>query len=188
MWIACLVAVVLVAAWMTRVNARYAAREAELAAGPDARVQSVWDSYGIGDDPAATERQVDKLVDEVDPSELRTKHAVVALAIMAARTGNHDALEELASQAARVDGGCGETAALGVLAAAYAGDVELTKERSLRSQATMAGCASCGASPIAKILMAEVALALDALESGALRGEEPAPEAQPSALYVRRAG
>lgn len=194
LWIACAVAVVLVAAWMTRINAQYEAREAAAKAGPDVRVQELWEAFGTSDDDAAAmEPRVHALIDEVDTSKLRTKHAVAALAIMAARTGRHEVLEPLARRARSVDGGCGETAALGVLAAAYSGDVELARERTLESQATMAGCASCGASMIAKILMQEVSIALDALESGALHAgaseeESPREEPAPNVLYVRRAG
>jgi hypothetical protein len=101
---------------------------------------------------------------------------------MAARTGHIDALEPLAERARALDAGCGEAAALGVLAAAWRGDTALARERHARSQAVMAGCASCGASGDAKILMQEVALALDALESGALAAPE-APEV-PGRLHV----
>jgi hypothetical protein len=168
MWIAALVALLLIAWWITGVNARYAAREAQSMEGPDARVEALWDHFGIGDAPEQSAAQVDALLSEVVPRELKSKHAVVVLAIMAARTGHHDVLEALATRAAALDGGCGETAALGVLSAAYAGDVALARERHMRSQEVISGCASCGASSDAKILMQEVALALDALESGAL--------------------
>lgn len=166
MWIALLVALVALAVWMTRVNARYEARDKAAGEGADARVHALWDAFGLPD--AKPEEDVARLVDEVEPSQLRDKHAVVAMAIMAARTGHHDVLEGLAARAAQLDGGCGETAALGVLAAAYAGDLALAKERHARSQAAMAGCASCSASGDARILMQEVDIALDALVSGAL--------------------
>lgn len=174
MWIALLAALVAVAVWMTRVNARYEAREKLAGEGADARVEALWDVFGLPD--ARPEADVARLLAEVTPDDLRDKHAVIALAIMAARTGHVDALEPLAARARGLDAGCGEAAALGVLAAAYNGDVALARERHARSQAAMAGCASCGASGDAKILMQEVALALDALESGALAGAAPAEE------------
>ena len=57
---------------------------------------------------------------------------------------------------------------LGVLAAAYAGDLRLAMERQSQSQSAMASCGSCGASGDAKILLQEAEIALDALRSGAL--------------------
>ena len=191
MWIALLVALVAVAIWMTRVNARYEDRDKLAGEGADARVEAVWDTFGLPD--ARPDADVARLLAEVKPDDLRDKHAVIALAIMAARTGHVDALEALAARAGGLDAGCGETAALGVLAAAYNGDVALARERHRQSQAVMAGCASCGASGDAKILMQEVALALDALESGALAAapnEAPddapdeAPDASPGRLHV----
>ncbi len=189
MWIALLVALVAVAVWMTRVNARYEARDKQREAeGADARVEALWDTFGLPD--ARPDAEVARLLAEVTPAQLRDKHAVIALAIMAARTGHVDALEALAARAGDLDAGCGETAALGVLAAAYNGDVALARERHRQSQAVMAGCASCGASGDAKILMQEVALALDALESGALaappdeRAPDDAPEAPAGRLHV----
>ena len=173
MWIALLVALVVVAAWMTRVNARYEARDKLAGEGADARVEAVWDTFGLPD--ARPEAAVARLLAEVQPDDLRDKHAVIALAIMAARTGHVDALEALAARAGGLDAGCGETAALGVLAAAYNGDVALARERHRQSQAVMAGCGSCGASGDAKILMQEVAHALDALESGAMPAPDEAP-------------
>lgn len=161
-------AVVLLAAWMTRINARYAAAEQTREEGPDAKVAALWSVFGMpeeGDDMSA---RVNELLETVTPEDLRSKHGVVALAIMAARSGHHDVLEPLARRASSLDGGCGETAALGVLAAAYAGDLRLAMDRQARSQSAMASCASCGASGDAKILLQEAEIALDALRSGAL--------------------
>lgn len=163
-----LAAIVLLCAWMARINARYAAAEREQ--GPDDEVEALWSVFGLpeqGDDMSA---RVEALLERVTPADLRTKHGVVALAIMAARSGHHDVLEPLARRAATLDGGCGETAALGVLAAAYAGDLRLASERHARSQSAMASCASCGASGDARILLQEAEIALDALRSGALDG------------------
>lgn len=167
-------AVVLLAAWMTRINARYTAAEQTREEGPDAKVAALWSVFGMpeeGDDMSA---RVNELLETVTPEDLRSKHGVVALAIMAARSGHHDVLEPLARRASSLDGGCGETAALGVLAAAYAGDLRLAMDRQARSQSAMASCASCGASGDAKILLQEAEIALDALRSGAL---EPSGEA-----------
>lgn len=176
---AVIAAVVLLAAWMARINVKHqdAARAAET--GPDAKVEALWSSFGMPghDDPSAA--QVDALLEELTPDDLRTKHAVIALSIMCARTGHHDVLEPLARRASTLDGGCGETAALGVLAAAYAGDLRLAQERHARSQAAMASCASCSSTGDARILLQEATLALDALQSGAL--------AEGEALAVRRA-
>lgn len=179
MWIAILVVLVVVAFWMTRVNARYEAREKHAEAGPDARVEALWEAFGAPD--AHTEDDVARLLAEVKPDALRDKHAVIVLAIMAARTGHVDVLEALAQRARSLDAGCGETAALGVLAAAYNGDLALARARHAHSQAVMAGCASCSAAGDARILMQEVALALDALQSGALpiRGAAPVDSAGP---------
>jgi hypothetical protein len=166
-------AVVLLCAWMARINARYAAAERAKETGPDAKVDALWSGFGMPEEGDDVSARVAALLEEVTPRDLRTKHGVVALAIMAARTGQHDVLEPLAQRAATLDGGCGETAALGVLAAAYAGDLRLAQERHARSQAVMASCASCGASGDAKILLQEAQIALDALESGALGDTGP---------------
>jgi|JI10StandDraft_1071094.scaffolds.fasta_scaffold452706_1 hypothetical protein len=163
-----LAAVVLLCAWMARVNARYTAAEAARAQGPDAEVESLWSVFGLPEQGSDLPARVGDLLERVTPDDLRTKHGVVALAIMAARSGHHDVLEALARRAARLDGGCGETAALGVLAAAYGGDLRLAMERQSQSQSAMASCASCGASGDAKILLQEAEIALDALRSGAL--------------------
>ncbi len=171
-------AVVLLCAWMARINARYADAERQKELGADAEVEALWSAFGLpeqGDDMSA---RVETLLERVTPDDLRTKHGVVALAIMAARSGHHDVLEPLARKASRLDGGCGETAALGVLAAAYSGDLNLALERQSRSQSAMASCSSCGASGDARILLQEAEIALDALRSGAL-------DAQGEALHVR---
>lgn len=165
---AVIAAVVVLCAWMARINARYAEAEKAREATSDAKVDALWSSFGLPEHEGDAAERVAALLEEVTPRDLRDKHAVVALAIMSARTGHHDVLEPLAQRASQLDGGCGETAALGVLAAAYSGDARLAQERHARSQAAMSGCASCGASGNAKILMQEVALALDALQSGAL--------------------
>lgn len=171
---AVIAAVVVLCAWMARINARYAEAEKAREAGPDAKVEDLWSAFGMPEHSEADAgARVGELLEAVTPNDLRSKHAVVALAIMAARTGHHDVLEPLAQRAAKLDGGCGETAALGVLAAAYSGDLRLAQERHARSQSAMAGCGSCGSSGDAKILMQEVALALDALQSGALDTQEP---------------
>lgn len=166
-------AVVLLCAWMARVNVRYADAQAQREEGPDAKVEALWSVFGLDEEGDELSSRVDALLEAVTPESLRTKHGVVALAIMAARSGHHDVLEALARRAAALDGGCGETAALGVLAAAYAGDLRLAMERQSRSQSAMASCGSCGASGDAKILLQEAEIALDALRSGALdaRGE-----------------
>ena len=173
-----LAAVVLLCAWMARVNARYTAAEAARAQGPDAEVESLWSVFGLPEQGSDLPARVGDLLERVTPDDLRTKHGVVALAIMAARSGHHDVLEPLARKASRLDGGCGETAALGVLAAAYSGDLSLALERQSRSQSAMASCSSCGASGDARILLQEAEIALDALRSGAL-------DAQGEALHVR---
>lgn len=170
---AVIAAVVLLCAWMARINARYAEAERARETGPDAQVEALWSSFGLPDHEADAAERVAALLEAVTPKDLRSKHSMVALAIMSARTGHHDVLEPLAQRAAKLDGGCGETAALGVLAAAYSGDLRLAQERHARSQSAMAGCGSCGSSGDAKILMQEVALALDALQSGALDTQEP---------------
>lgn len=176
---AVIAAVVVLCAWMARINARYLDAEKARETGPDAKVEELWSSFGLPDQGDHAAERVATLLEAVTPKDLRSKHSVVALAIMSARSGHHDVLEPLAQRAAQLDGGCGETAALGVLAAAYSGDVQLAQERHARSQSAMAGCGSCGASGNAKILMQEVALALDALQSGALETtQEP--------LQVRR--
>lgn len=173
--------IVVLAAVMARINVKYedAARAKE--AGPDALVEDLWSSFGMPDQGDPSAAQVDALLERVTPNDLATKHAVMVLGIMCARTGHHDVLEPLAQRAMKLDGGCGETAALGVLAAAYAGDVKLAQERHARSQAVMASCASCSASGDARILLQEATLALDALSTGAL-------ETRGEAIEVRRVG
>ena len=171
-------AVVLLCVWMARVNARYAAAEKERERGPDADVEALWSVFGLPEQGSELPARVEALLERVTPDDLRTKHGVVALAIMAARSGHHDVLEALARRAERLDGGCGETAALGVLAAAYAGDLRLAVERRSRSQSSMASCGSCGASGDAKILLQEAEIALDALRSGAI-------DARDEALHLR---
>lgn len=162
--LALLGAVVLLTALVSWVNGRHDRRKAAVGETPDDRVTAVWDDFGLGDDPESTRLTVDALLDEVDPSGLRSKNAVVSLAVMAARAERYDALPAIAKQARGLDDGCGETAAIAVLAEAYTGDVGRARAMFHASRQAMAGCASCGAKGPGKYLMEEVALALDALE------------------------
>ena len=138
-------------------SSRSASRAARAAAGSSPK-------------PKPSHAALDALLDDVDPAALRRKSSVVSLAVMAARTERFDALPALAEQARALDGGCGETAALAVLAEACAGDPKRAREMYAASQSAMAGCGSCGTQGPGRYLMQEVALMVDAMD-----GHAPAP-------------
>lgn len=154
----------MLAVLVTWVNERHDRARKALSPSADDQVDAAWAEFGVGDDPEAVRASLDALLDAVDPATLTRKNAVVALAVMAARCERFDVLPTLASKARTLDGGCGETAALGVLAEACGGDARRAREMFLASQSAMAGCASCGAAGPGKYLMQEVAIMLDAMD------------------------
>lgn len=178
-----LIALILVAAlalWMMRVNARYAAKQRAEAASDDARVAEAWDEFGLPDEADAFRPTIDALLAAIKVDALKNKLSTVRLGVMAARVGRHDVLPTLAARAEELGGGgCGETAGLALLAAAYAGDREKAKEVAIRSSATLSGCSSCSSSAEVRILMQEVQLALDALEDRALSAGGRASASRP---------
>ena len=165
--VALLMGIVLLTAVVSWVNARYDRKKAAVGQTPDERVEEAWESFGFGDDPAAARAALGLLLDAVDPAMLRRKNSVVSLAVMAARVERFDVLPELADRARDLDGGCGETAALAVLAEACAGDPQRARAMFAESRAAMAGCGSCGTQGPGRYLMQEVALMVDALDQGA---------------------
>lgn len=156
-----LAAAVALVSWINRRHDDQRAAEGPTA---DEQVEALWDDFGGADDPAEARQALDQLLQRIDVATLRRKNAVVALAVMAARTERHDVLPELAAAARSLDGGCGETAALRVLAEACTGDVGRAREMYLASQSAMAGCGSCGTQGPGRFLMQEVAIMLDAME------------------------
>lgn len=165
--VALLMAIVLITAVASWINGRYDRRKAATGPTADERVEAAWEAFGFGDDPAAARAALDELLDDVDPAALRRKNSIVSLAVMAARTERYDALPALAGHARVLDGGCGETAALAVLAEACAGDPQRAREMYAASQAAMAGCGSCGTAGPGRYLMQEVAIMVDAMETDA---------------------
>lgn len=159
--------VALLAAVVTFINNRHDAKKAALGPKPDERVDEVWGDHGANDDPGELRSRVDALLDKVDPSELRSKSAVIELAVMATRAERFDVLPALADAARDLDGGCGETAALAVLAEACTGDLDRARAMYVASQSQIAGCSSCGSAGPGRYLMQEVAVMLDAMESRA---------------------
>lgn len=167
--VALLMAVVLLTAVVSWINGRYDRRKEASGPTADERVEAAWEAFGFGDDPAPARAALDALLDDLDPSDLRRKNSVVSLAVMAARTERYDALPALADHARALDGGCGETAALAVLAEACAGDPARAREMYAASRAGMAGCGSCGTQGPGRYLMQEVAIMVDALDEGSPR-------------------
>jgi hypothetical protein len=163
--VALLMSVVLLTAVVSWINRRYDRQRSSAGPTPDEQVEAAWEGFGFGDDPAATRAALDALLDEVDPGALRRKSSIVSLAVMAARTERYDALPALAEHARALDGGCGETAALAVLAEACAGDPKRAREMYVASQAAMAGCGSCGTQGPGRYLMQEVAIMVDAMDA-----------------------
>jgi len=156
-----LVAAVTLVSW---INKRHETQRADAGPTADEQVEALWDDFGGADDPAESRAALDTLLGRIDLATLRRKNAVVALAVMAARTERHDVLPELAAAARSLDGGCGETAALRVLAEACTGDVARAREMYQASQSAMAGCGSCGTQGPGRYLMQEVSIMLDAME------------------------
>lgn len=165
--VALVMAIVLLTAVVSWINRRHDEKKSAAGPTPDERVEAAWEGFGFGDDPAAARASLDALLDEVDPASLRRKNSIVSLAVMAARVERFDALPALAEQARELDGGCGETAALAVLAEACAGDPRRAKEMYAASQAAMAGCGSCGTAGPGRYLMQEVAIMVDAMDGAA---------------------
>ncbi len=159
-----LVAIVLLSAVVSWINGRHDRNKAAAEPTPDERVEAAWEGFGFGDDPSAARTALDALLDDIDPATLRRKNSLVSLAVMAARTERYDALPSLADHARTLDGGCGETAALAVLAEACAGDPKRAREMYIASQAAMAGCGSCGTQGPGRYLMQEVAIMVDAMD------------------------
>ncbi len=162
--IAVMVAAVMFVSW---INQRHETRRADAGPTADEQVEALWDDFGGADDPAEARAALDALLGRIDVATLRRKNAVVALAVMAARTDRHDVLPELAAAARSLDGGCGETAALRVLAEACTGDVGRAREMYQASQSAMAGCGSCGTQGPGRFLLQEVTIMLDAMEPAA---------------------
>ena len=162
-----LMGIALLMAVVSWINRRHDRQRAATGPTPDERVEAAWEGFGFGDDPAATRTALDALLDDIDPASLRRKSSIVSLAVMAARTERYDALPALAEQARSLDGGCGETAALAVLAEACAGDPQRAREMYIASQSAMAGCGSCGTAGPGRYLMQEVALMVDAMDAHA---------------------
>jgi predicted DNA-binding transcriptional regulator YafY len=164
---ALVMAIVLLTAVVSWINRRHDRLKDSAGPTPDERVEAAWEGFGFGDDPAAARAALDALLDEVDPAALRRKNSIVSLAVMAARTEHYDVLPALAEQARALDGGCGETAALAVLAEACAGDPQRAREMYVASQSAMAGCGSCGTQGPGRYLMQEVAIMVDAMDGAA---------------------
>jgi hypothetical protein len=162
-----LMTLALLTAVVSWINGRYERKRSAEGPTPDERVEAVWEGFGFGDEPAAARAALDALLEEVDPAALRRKSSIVSLAVMAARTERFDVLPDLADHARALDGGCGETAALAVLAEACAGDPQRAREMYAASQAAMAGCGSCGTQGPGRYLMQEVALMVDAMDGHA---------------------
>ncbi|MBL8600793.1 MAG: hypothetical protein JNK72_02620 [Myxococcales bacterium] len=154
-------ALALAAGLITFVNRRHDAKKAAEGLSPDERVETVWAEHGADDDPAELGARLDTLLDGLDPATLAQKSSVIALAIMAARAERFALLPALADRAAGLDGGCGETAALSVLAEACAGDPERARAMYLETQSSIAGCGACGSAGPGRYLMQELALHLE---------------------------
>ena len=160
-----LVAVLLLAsAAVSRINARHERRAPTAPSTPEERINAAWAAYGADDDLDTMQARVDPLLDDVDVASLESRNAVVSLAVMAVRAERFAVLPSLAARARTLDGGCGETAALQVLAEACAGDPQRAREMFAASQQAMAGCTSCGSQGPGRYLMQEVAVMLDALD------------------------
>lgn len=185
MWtaLALLALLVLLTAWVTKVNERHEQRRASTPRSADERIAVAWDDFGLAEDATQVAADFDRLASEVDLEAVVNKTSLARMAVMAVRAGRYALLSPLAARAEALDGGCGETGALAVLAAAYAGDVARARELFARSQRAISGCASCGAGPDVKILMQEVAIALQALEDGALG--EPGSSSRAEGLSVQ---
>ncbi len=166
--VALVMGLVLLTAVVSWINKRHDHKKATDGPTADERVEAAWEGFGFGEDPAAARSSLDALLDDVDPATLRRKNAVVSLAVMAARVERYDALPALAEAARTLDGGCGETAALAVLAEACAGDPRRAREMYAASQAAMAGCGSCGTQGPGRYLMQEVAIMVDAMDDCAV--------------------
>lgn len=162
--LALLAVVVLFVVAMSWMNRRHDAKKAAEGPTDDERVDAAWDDFGFGEDPEAMRDAVDELLDAVDPSALRRKNSVIALAVMAARAERFEVLPDLAARAKSLDGGCGEAVAMAVLAEACAGDPDRAREMYRASQSAMAGCGSCGTQGPGRYLMQEVAIMLDAMD------------------------
>lgn len=161
--VALLMGLVVMVAVVSWINGRHDRRKATAPATADERVEAEWEGFGFGEDPSAARASLDALLREVDVEALRRKASVVSLAVMAARVERFDVLPSLAERAQALDGGCGETAALAVLAEACAGDPQRAREMYVASQAAMAGCGSCGTQGPGRYLMQEVAIMVDAI-------------------------
>ncbi len=160
-----LVAVLVAASLLvSRINARHEARGPVEPVTPEQRVAVAWDAYGADDDLATMRARVDPLLEDLDVEALASRNAVVSLAVMCVRAERFEVLPALARRARSLDGGCGETAALGVLAEACAGDPQRARELFAESQGAMAGCTSCGSKGPGRYLMQEVAVMLDAMD------------------------
>jgi hypothetical protein len=162
-WIFILGALILATVFVTWVNGRHERRKAAEGPSPDERVEAAWEDFGPAEDPESVRATVDEVLEHVTPATLGRKASVISLAIMATRAERYDVLPALAERSRSLDGGCGETAALAVLAEACTGDIQRARRMFIESQSAMAGCASCGAKGPGRYLMQELALLLDAM-------------------------
>lgn len=155
-------------------NRRHDARRADESESDDDLVDQAWESFGIGDETDEDRAERDALFDTVDPSSLRRKHSVIALAVMASRAERFELLPALADRARALDGGCGEAAAMAVLSEACTGDPERARALYAANLGAMSGCGSCGTQGPGKILLQEVSIMLDAQRERAMNSEPQA--------------
>lgn len=158
-----LLALVLATAGVAWVNRRHEARRAGRPPTGDEHVAAAWEELDFDDQGAGTVA-FNQLLSLAPVEALGSKTAVSRMAVMALRAGRHDLLPSLASRADTLGAGCGEARALGVLAAAWRGDMDVARRMYAASQQAMAGCASCGAEASVKILLQEAAGVLDAVD------------------------
>lgn len=156
-----------VATWINTRHERAAAADGPSA---DDRLDLAWDGFSAFGSPEEHATAVDALLRDIAVERLQRKHSLARLAVMAIHAKRHDVLPDVATRAAEVAGGCGESQAIAVLAEAYTGSVERARAMYMATQGAVAGCASCGADTSVRILMQELAMALDG-------DAQPAPRA-----------
>lgn len=159
-----------VATW---INSRHDRQSAADGPSADDRVDVAWEGFSAFGTPDEHAGSLDALIAEVDVAQLRRKHSLARLAVMSIHARRYEVLPEVAARAAEVAVGCGEAQAIAVLAEAYTGSVERARQMYLATQSTVAGCASCGADTSVRVLMQELAMALDG-------DAPPAPRAETS--------
>ncbi len=164
----------LVTAWVSRINARYEKAPDPENDSADSIVATAWDDFGVSDDLDETRAALDALLEQAPIASLEKKQSLVRMSLMAIRAERFDTLRAAARRAKKIDPDCAETVAMRALAAAHrppqgdtadadAANDEAKALRLLeRARVDMAGCASCSTDADSQILLKEVAMAYEA--------------------------